>query len=58
MCFEPGVLEKRNAKLLCSGLACVAEIRAVASAWSHIFDCFYSGPYFLIWGRFLKSLGV
>jgi len=42
----------------CNRLACVAEIRAVASAWSHSSDFFNSEPHFLICGRFLKSLGV
>ena len=55
LCFELDVLETRNAKLslqsfLCR-LVCVAEIRAVASAWSHSSDIFYSGPYFLTCGR-------
>jgi len=62
--------KQETRSLLCSRLASVAEIRAVASAFeiravaSELFASlsqlgfFYSGPYFLIYRRFLKSLGV
>ena len=40
MCFELDVWRQETRSLLCSRLACVAGIRAVASAWSHISDFF------------------